>query len=64
MRIIGCDLRARQQTLAMLDIVSGEVVNRTLMHEGKEVREDFAARAVYGERTVHPVWRLFSNALH
>ena len=31
MRIIGCDLHARQQTVAMLDTVSGEVVNRTLM---------------------------------
>jgi hypothetical protein len=42
MRIIGCDLHARQQTLAMLDTVSGEVVNRTLMHEGKEVREFYS----------------------
>jgi len=39
MRIIGCDLHARQQTLAMLDTTTGEVVNRTLMHEGDEVRE-------------------------
>ena len=38
MRIIGCDLHARQQTLAMLDTETGEVVNRTLQHEGKEVR--------------------------
>ena len=39
MRIIGCDLHARQQTLAMLDTQTGEVVNRTLMHEGNQVRE-------------------------
>lgn len=39
MRIIGCDLHARQQTLAMLDTITGEVVNRTLLHEGNEVRE-------------------------
>src|SRR5262249_7571876 len=39
MRIIGCDLHTRQQTLAMLDTTTGEVVNRTLMHEGSEVRE-------------------------
>jgi transposase len=39
MRIIGCDLHARQQTLAMLDTETGEVVNLTLMHEGNEVRE-------------------------
>src|SRR5208337_1558425 len=28
---LGCDLHARQQTLAMLDTVTGEVVNRTLL---------------------------------
>src|SRR5215471_8100489 len=39
MRIIGCDLHARQQTLAMLDTETGEIVNRTLMHEGNQVRE-------------------------
>src|SRR5262249_10120163 len=42
MRIIGCDLHARQQTLAMLDTVSGEVTNRTLLHEGNEVREFYS----------------------
>jgi len=38
MRIKGCDLHARQQTVAMLDTLSGEVVNRTLTHEGNNVR--------------------------
>jgi hypothetical protein len=38
MRIIGCDLHARQQFVAMFDTETGEVVNRTLMHEGDEVR--------------------------
>jgi Transposase len=42
MRIIGCDLHARQQTLAMLDTETGEVVNLTLMHEGNEVREFYS----------------------
>jgi hypothetical protein len=42
MRIIGCDLHARQQSLAMLDTQTGEVVNRTLMHEGNEVREFYS----------------------
>jgi len=42
MRIIGCDLHARQQTLAMLDSVTGELANRTLMHEGNEVREFYS----------------------
>ena len=39
---IGCDLHARQQTLAMLETTTGEVVNLTLMHEGNEVREFYA----------------------
>src|SRR6202453_3513419 len=38
MRIIGCDLHARQHTLAMLDSATGEVVNETLTHEGESVR--------------------------
>ncbi len=42
MRIIGCDLHARQQTLAMLDTTTGEVVNLTLMHEGDKVREFYS----------------------
>jgi hypothetical protein len=39
MRIIGCDLHARQQTLALLDTTTGEVVKTTLKHEGNIVRE-------------------------
>jgi hypothetical protein len=35
MRIIGCDLHARQQTVAMLDTTMGEVVKMTLKHEGR-----------------------------
>jgi transposase len=35
-------LHARQQTLAMLDTVNGEVVNRTLLHEGNAVREFYS----------------------
>jgi transposase len=42
MRIIGCDLHARQQTVAMLDRTTGEVVNLTLMHEGNQVREFYS----------------------
>ena len=42
MRIIGCDLHARQQTLAMLDTTTGEVVNLMLMHEGGKVREFYS----------------------
>ncbi len=39
MRIIGCDLHSRQQTLAVLDTATGEVVEATLLHEGNQVRE-------------------------
>src|ERR1700677_3228649 len=38
MQIIGCDLHARQQTLAMLDTNTGEVVNKVLQHEGDNGR--------------------------
>lgn len=43
MRIIGCDLHARQQTISMLDTDSGEVTDRVLAHEGETVREFYAA---------------------
>ncbi len=42
MRIVGCDFDARQQTLAMLDSGTGEVVHRTLPHEGNSVREFYS----------------------
>jgi len=42
MRIIGCDLHARQQTLAMLDTITGEVANLILLHEGNQVRESYS----------------------
>jgi transposase len=43
MRMIGCDLHASQQTIAMLDDETGDVVERTLKHEGATVREFYAA---------------------
>ena len=43
MRIIGCDLHAAQQTIAMLDADTGEVVERTLTHAGDTVREFYAS---------------------
>ena len=43
MRIIGCDLHATQQTIAMLDRESGEVVERTLKHDGTTIRDFYAA---------------------
>jgi transposase len=42
-KIIGCDLHGRQQTLAMLDTSTGEVVRRTLKHEGNNVREFYSS---------------------
>src|SRR5208282_4567782 len=36
------DLHARQQTLAMLDTETGEMVNLTLLHEGNQVREFYS----------------------
>jgi transposase len=42
MIIIGCDLHARQQTLAILDTSTGEVMERTLTHEGDNVREFYS----------------------
>jgi transposase len=43
MRIIGCDLDARQQTLAMLDTTTGEIVEVTVKHEGDNVREFYSS---------------------
>jgi hypothetical protein len=34
MRFIGCDLHARQQTLAILDTAAGELLKTTLKDEG------------------------------
>jgi transposase len=42
MRIIGCDLHARQQTLAMLDTETGQLERLILMHEGNNVREFYS----------------------
>ncbi len=43
MRIIGCDLHARQQTIAMLDSDTGELEEKTLEHQGEAVREFYSA---------------------
>ena len=43
MRIIVCHLHARQQTIAMLDLNTGEVVEKTLEHEAEKVREFYSA---------------------
>src|ERR1700676_2409779 len=43
MRIIGCDLQTRHQTLAMLDTGNRGIVKMTLTHEGNHVREFYSA---------------------
>src|SRR6058998_1179785 len=42
MQIIGCDLHTRQQTLAMLDTTTGEVVEKVLVHEASNVRNFYS----------------------
>jgi transposase len=42
MKILGCDLHAKQQTIAMVDTETGEFTEKTLSHEGNEVREFYA----------------------
>ena len=43
MRIVGCDLHARQQYIAMVDTESGELTEKIVRHEGNAVREFYAA---------------------
>jgi hypothetical protein len=43
MRLIGCDLHASQQSIAMLDRDTGAVIEKTLKHEGEAVREFYAS---------------------
>jgi len=41
--IIGCDLQTRYQQIAMLDLETGELVERWLEHENGEARAFYAA---------------------
>ena len=43
MRIIGVDLHTRQQTVAMWDTETRELIERTLTHDGDEVRKFYSA---------------------
>ncbi len=38
MKIVGCDLHAKQPTIAMVDTDTGELIERTLPHEGNAAR--------------------------
>ena len=42
MQIIGVDLHTRQQTVAMLNVETGEIVEKTLPQEGDTVREFYS----------------------
>ena len=42
MRIIGVDLHTRQQSIAMLDDQTGELIEKELQHEGEQVREFYS----------------------
>jgi len=43
--IIGCDFHPSYQQIAMLDTATGEMSEKTLRHEGEEVRAFYAALA-------------------
>jgi len=43
MKIVGCDLNARQQSIAMVDTEAGEFTEKTLSHEANTVREFYAS---------------------
>src|SRR5271166_1813673 len=43
MKIIGVDLHTRQQSIAMLDDQTGELVEKELQHEGDQVRAFYSS---------------------
>jgi hypothetical protein len=43
MKIVGCDLHAKQQGIAVVDTETGEFIEKKLIHEGNSVREFYAA---------------------
>jgi transposase len=43
MKIVGCDLHARQQSIAMVDTETGELTKKRLMHERNGVRDFYAS---------------------
>ena len=42
MKIVGCDLHTRYQQIAMLDIETGELIERRLEHSHGEARAFYA----------------------
>src|SRR5215470_7022024 len=43
MKIVGCDLHAGQQSIAMMDSETGELSEKLLKHEGNAVREFYSS---------------------
>lgn len=43
MQMIGCDLHARQQTLAILDTATGTLEQRVIEYTGNNVRSFYSA---------------------
>src|SRR5882724_9298092 len=43
MKIVGCDLHARQQSIAVVDTETGEFTEKLLKHEGNAVRDFYAS---------------------
>jgi transposase len=43
MKIVGCDLHARQQSIAMVDTETGELTEKRLMHEGNAIRDFYTS---------------------
>lgn len=43
MKIVGVDLHAKQRSIAMLDIETGELTEKVIRHEGSAVREFYVA---------------------
>ena len=48
MKIVGCDLHTHCQQVAMLDVETGELVERRLEHENGEARAFHSGRAGAG----------------
>jgi hypothetical protein len=48
MKIVGCDLHAKQQTIALVDTETGELLEKILLHEGNAVGEFYARGAGNG----------------
>ena len=43
MKLIGCDFHTRFQAIAMVDTETGELVEQSLNHQGKEVERFYGA---------------------